>query len=300
MSRPQQPALSPIRAIGQRRMLLTDLYHQVLVRSWRDFVLFALLSFLCLNALFALVYQWLGGAISGAHDFQDHFFFSVQTLCTIGYGTMAPQTLAGHVVVTLEAFTGILCVAMITGLTFAKVARPSARVLFSEKIAAPTRHGVPHLQFRMANQRQNLVVEASARVIVLIAERTPEGETLRRPVDIKLVRTNTPLFALTWTAMHTIDEHSPFHGEIGAVMDRLRAQKAEIYVSLAAYDETVAQTIHARHRYSLDDIAWGMRYVDVLATLDDGTRVIDYTHFHEVTPVTVPVPAPEALKTSSD
>ena len=154
---------------------------------------------------------------------------------------------------------------------------------FSAHIAAPTRHGVPHLQFRMANQRQNLVVQANLQVTVLVIEETPEGESVRRPLDLKLVRPSTPLFALSWTAMHTIDHTSPFHGP-GAV-ERLRAIGAEIFLSLTAWDETVAQTIHARHRYTLDDIAWGMRFQDMLTTLPDGTRILDYNHFHELVPV---------------
>lgn len=278
-------AFPDVRSIGLPPAPMADFYHQVLVRPWWQFFLFTSIAFVLINALFALLFYAVPGSIANARpdSYQDAFFFSVQTLGTIGYGGMYPATLWGHLVVTLEALTGIITVAVITGLTFAKFSRPSVRVAFSAKIAAPTRHGVPHLQFRMANQRGNLVVQASLQVTLLVMERTPEGETVRRPIDIKLVRSSTPLFALSWTAMHTIDEHSPFHGE-GAV-ERLRAISGEIFLSLTAWDETVSQTIHARHRYTLDDIAWGTRYKDMLTNLPDGSRLLDYHNFDEVVPL---------------
>ncbi len=269
---------------GLRRAPFEDLYHSILVRPWWQFVLAAGLAFLTLNAFFAMLYWIEPGSVANARpgSYEDAFDFSVQTLATIGYGNMAPATRFAHAVVTTEAFVGMLTVAMIAGVAFAKFSRPTARVVFSAKVAAPTRHGVPHLQFRMANRRHNMVVEARLQVIVLIAETTPEGESIRRPLELKLVRDHTSIFTLSWTAMHTIDESSPFRGE-GAV-ERLRAQQAEIYLAFSGIDETSAQTIHARWRYSLDDIAWGFRFADILTITADGTRVIDYTHFDEVVP----------------
>jgi inward rectifier potassium channel len=285
---PSQPRFPAIRTIGLERRPFDDVYHQVLIRPWWQFFALVVGTFLGANAVFALFYRASPDCIVGVASFEDAFFFSVQTLGTIGYGGMSPVTRFGHIIVTIEAITGIVGVALVTGLTFAKFAHPRAKVLFSSRIAAPTRHGVPHLQFRMANTRQNLVVEATLRVIILVQETTPEGETLRRPIDLKLVRPSSPLFSLTWTAMHTIDESSPFHGE-GAI-ERLRALKAEIFLGLTGYDDTVAQTIHARYRYTLDDIAWGMRFHDVTETLPDGTRVIDYRYFHDMVEARAPHP----------
>src|SRR5262249_27446636 len=159
-------------------------------------------GFFATNTFFALLYMSAPGSVLNARDgsFEDAFFFSVQTLATIGYGVMSPGTRFGHIVVTLEALTGILGVALITGLTFAKFARPTARALFTEKAVFSRRNGVPHLMFRMANWRRNMVVEAQLRVILPAEEKTAEGETMRKVTELALVRDRTPMFSLTWNA----------------------------------------------------------------------------------------------------
>jgi inward rectifier potassium channel len=274
-----------IRVLGHQWAPHQDAYHFVLTRTWGEF--FALVAgvFIVVNTLFALLYMAQPGSIANAHDgsFEDMFYFSVQTLATIGYGAMAPATRYGHMVVVIEALTGMIGVALTTGLTFAKFARPTARVLFSKNIVLCPRDGVPHLMFRLANFRHNQIVEAQLRVMVVVMERTREGDTMRRQMELPLVRSNSPLFMLTWIAMHRIDEASPFHGE--GALERLRAREAEIYLSVTGLDETIAQTIHARSRYALDDIVPNARFADVLTTLEDGTRLIDYRRFDEVEPL---------------
>lgn len=272
-----------VRAVGQKVALHEDLYHAILTRSWAAFFASVALVFLAINAMFGAAYHLAPGCISGVTTFSDAFFFSVQTFATIGYGGMAPVTLLGHLIVTVEAVVGMLSMALITGITFAKFARPTARVLFCHNAVIAPRNGVPHLMFRMANFRHNQVLEARLNVFILVTETTVEGETLRRPYPIKLVRETTPLFALSWTAMHEIDSSSPFYGP--DAMGALREKGAELFLALSGLDETIAQTIHARYRYTLDDILPGRRFADVTETMADGTRVIDYAKFHETIPV---------------
>jgi len=271
-----------IRAIGIQRAPVKDLYHFVLARSWPTFFGLVGLFFVGANLLFAAAYYAQPGCIANARQgvFEDSFFFSVQTLATIGYGGMYPVTRYAHVLVVLEALTGILGIAVITGLTFTRFARPSARVLFSSRATVTPRNAVPHLMFRMANWRRNRIVEAHLDVVLLVTERTLEGETLRRQIDLPLVRERSAVFFLTWTAMHRIDADSPFYGP--DALARLRSQNAELYLSLTGFDETIGQAIHARCEYRLDDIAWNARFADVLGTADNGTRVIDYRRFHDV------------------
>ncbi len=274
----------PTRAIGLERQPFQDLYHSVLTSSWSAYFGGFALAFLVANAIFAALYTIVPGCIANAEpgSFYDAFFFSVQTMATIGYGAMSPATPYGHIVVTLEALVGMLGVAIVTGLTFAKFSRPTSRVIFSEKIVLAPRNGVMHLMFRMGNARRNMVLEAHLRVILLVEDISDEGLVMRVPLDLSLVRDRTPMFALSWTAMHKIDATSPFFGD--DAMAKLRAKKAEIYLSLMGFDETFAQSIHARFRYRLEDIVRAARFVDVLTIAEDGMRTLDYRKFHDVVP----------------
>jgi len=184
-------------------------------------------------------------------------------------------------VVVLEALVGTLGVALVTGVTFAKFARPTARVLFGSKAVVHMRDGVPHLVFRLANWRGNMVVEGQLRVLLLVLQKTREGDVIRMPVELPLVRDRTALFALTWVPMHRIDEKSPLWGGLEA-RDRLAADNAEIFLSFSGMDETLGQSIQARYRYRLDDIVYNARFADVLTIAPDGTRTIDYSGFHDV------------------
>jgi inward rectifier potassium channel len=274
-----------IRAIGLQRQPHKDLYHFVLAQSWPRFFLLTAVMFVLTNLLFATLYWLSPGSVSNIRhgSFEDAFYFSVQTLATIGYGGMTPVTRYAHIVVTFEAFVGVLAVALITGITFTRFSRPSARVLFSNKAVISSRDGVPHLMFRMANWRRNRVVEARVGVVLLVTERTREGEVMRRQVDLPLVRDRTGVFFLTWTALHRIDATSPFHGP--DALARLRAQGAELFVALTGLDETIGQTIHARYNYKLDDLVMNARFADVMSDDPDGTRVIDFSRFHDVVPL---------------
>jgi inward rectifier potassium channel len=270
----------PVVAIGRKLAPHEDFYHWILTLTWPRFFGVVTLAFFALNALFAALYALCPGSVANADGFVDCFFFSVQTLATIGYGGMAPQRTWAHGVMTVETLTGIISTAVITGLTFARFARPTAKILFADKIVIGMRDGVAHMMFRMANWRRNQIVEAQLNVLLLLSETTKEGETLRRPHVLKLVRDRNPMFALSWTAMHTIDETSPFHGD--DAMAKLRSQRGEIFLTVSGIDETLMQTIIARWRYQLDDIVPNARFADILNIREDGTRVIDFDKFHDI------------------
>jgi inward rectifier potassium channel len=272
-----------IRTYGQHVSLFEDLYHKVLGIPWWHFFAYVTATWIGINLVFAALYASEPGCVSGAApgSLEDGFYFSVQTFATIGYGAMAPATRYGHVVVVVEALVGTLGIALATGVTFAKFARPTARVLFGEKAVINLRNGVPHLAFRLANWRGNMVVEGQLRVFLLLLEKTAEGETIRIPMELPLVRDRTALFALSWMPMHRIDERSPFHGGPRA-LERLRERRAELFLAFTGVDETLAQQIHARHSYRLDDIVYNARFADVLTIDHDGTRHIDYSGFHDI------------------
>ena len=257
-----------------------DAYHWILTRTWPRFFATVTLAFVCVNAAFAGVYSLEAGAIRNADGFADRFFFSVQTLGTIGYGGMVPATKWANVVVSIEALVGLLFTALVTGLTFARFARPTARIVFSEKAVIGPRDGVPHLMFRIANFRRNQVAEATLHALILATEKTLEGDVMGRPRPLPLVLSTNHLFSHSWTAMHRIDEESPFSGD--GALESLRSRGVEIYLTLTGVDETLAQTIHARARYTVDDIVPNARFADIVSVKPDGTRLIDYEHFHDV------------------
>jgi inward rectifier potassium channel len=258
-----------------------DVYHALVAMSWPRFVALLVLGYASINASFAIAYALVPGSIANARPgvVSDAFFFSVQTLATIGYGSMYPQTFYANVLVSLESTVGILALPIVTGLVFAKFARPTARIAFSDRALITLRDGVPSFVFRMANLRRNQIVEARARVVLARQEVTPEGERVRRIHDLPLVRSESPLFALTWSAVHRITSESPLAGATAAT---LAESDAEIVVSIVGIDETLSQTVHARWSYLPDEIVWGGRFADVLSQLPDGRRRVDYSRFHGI------------------
>jgi len=267
--------------VGQENAGFTDLYHRVLTMPMSELLLLLATTYVAINVVFALLYMVVPGSITNARpgSFLDAFFFSVQTLSTVGYGEKAPHGFYADSIVTVEAFVGLLNIAITTGLVFARVSKPTARMLFSRVAIVSQFDGVPTLMFRAANQRGNQVLEAQVMVNVARQVTTLEGHTMRAFFDLPVVRARSPLFLLSWTIMHRLDESSPLYGQTAETM---RAEGADIIVVLSGVDETFAQRIHARHVYSADQILWDKQFVDILSLLPDGKRTIDYRKFHDV------------------
>lgn len=273
---------------GENHAPWRDIYHRLLKISWPGFIALMGLVYLAINALFALAYLLGGeGAIANARpgSFADVFFFSVQTLASIGYGAMYPQTLYAHGLVVIEAFLGLLFIAVATGISFARFSLPSARIIFSNYAVVAPYNGVPTLMFRTANKRRNRILEAQMWVTLVRDEMTAEGTFFRRFYDLSLSRSHTPLFALSWTAMHPIDASSPLYGETA---ESLLKANAEIIVILTGMDETISQTIHARHSFLADEVFWNYQLRDILCWTPDGRRAIDYSKFNQIEPLASP------------
>ena len=202
-------------------------------------------------------------------------------MASIGYGAMYPRTYYANAVVAIEALFGLMGLAIATGLMFARFSQPSARVLFSRVAAISTYNGVPMLMFRTANERHNQILEAQVKLTLVRDEISSEGQFMRRFYDLKLVRSASPVFALTWTVMHPIDETSPLYD---MTTEDMANDNFELVVTLTGIDETVNQTIHARHSFLADEILFNMRFLDILSVSSDGRRVVDYTRFHDVVP----------------
>jgi inward rectifier potassium channel len=263
-----------------------DFYHQLMTSSWPLLLLKVIAAFIAVNCLFASGYLIAGGVEHARRgSFADAFFFSVQTMATIGYGKMAPAGLIANLLASGEALTGLLAFALVTGLVFSKFSRPTARVRFTRNAVISLRDGVPSLMFRMANVRANQIVEAQIHVILARQEHTLEGEEVRRVYNLELARYSNAIFANSWTAIHPINPDSPLYG---ATAESLKASDTSIVVSLTGIDETFSQTVYARYYYDAEDIIWGARLADILTRTSEGDFFLDFTRYDQVVPADLP------------
>ena len=276
---PERELGNAIVQVNRRRAYLTDLYASLLKMKWRYLLLIFASAYLMLNAFFATVFVSIGDCINGAKhgSWMDAFFFSIQTLSTIGYGGMTPKGDLSNTLVAIESWLGILGVATFTGIIFTKFARPSSRFLFSRVAVLHRRNGIPSLLFRVANERGNYVVEANMRATVLMDDVTAEGDRMRRLHDLDMVRSFSPMFILSWTAIHEIDASSPLYGMSA---EELIERDCRIIISMSGIDGVFSQTIHAYHIYFPDEFAWNARFVDVVHVDVPGKVILDYQHFH--------------------
>jgi inward rectifier potassium channel len=267
--------------LGLRTRPGRDAYHRLLSMHWRPFFGLVLVAYIAVNLVFGAAYDAFGNieraAPAGLERFLDCFFFSVQTLNTIGYGRLVPIGLASNILVTFEAMTGLLSLAITTGLVFARFSRPTSRVIFSSRALITPHDGVPSLLFRIVNARANQIVEARIRVGLVINELTLEGEEYRTIHDLPLEREHTAIFAASWTVVHAITRESPLYGQS---KESLEKAEAEVLVTLVGTDETFAQTIHSRHSYIPSEIVWNGAFEDMLSRTQGGQLLVDVRRLH--------------------
>ena len=266
-------------AIGVAEDFWRDFSHRAMTASWPAFIAATAGVFVLLNASFALAYLLGQAPVSNvaAGDALQYFYFSIETLATVGYGDMHPQSHYGHVIASIESFTGIFCIALMTGLIFARFSRPQARILFAHAPIISTHDGQPAFMVRLANERHNSISDATAKLWFLRRYSTTEGRQFRGFAEMRLVRSENPTFQLSWTLFHPIDASSPLFGMSAADLERL---EAAFTVTINGLDETSSQPVHARQAWSHLDLRWNHHYADILATSDGITR-LDYGRFHD-------------------
>lgn len=256
-----------------------DLYYHAMTCSWPVFFAAIGALFVTLNLVFATLY------IAGDHaignlmpdNFLGAFFFSVETLATVGYGDMHPQTVYGHTISTIEIFIGMASVALATGVIFARFSKPRSSVIFAQHPVSHVIDGRRMLLIRMANTRLNVISEASAKLRLIRNEQSATLGSFRKIYDLPLQRDQHPIFVLGWTIFHLIDETSPLYG---ITSEELKRTQAALILSFEGVDETTNQTLRARQYYPCDLIRWNHRYVDIFATDDEHTQHIQYAKFH--------------------
>jgi inward rectifier potassium channel len=285
--RPTRINLEEYRATFSRSEMArpeNNFYHWLLGTTWTSFMLLVIFVYLGTNLLFAFAYIACGdGSITNARpgSLLDVFFFSVQTMATIGYGRMTPVGSWPNAIVTFEAFFGIVYSALTTGLAFARFTRPTAGIRFSKVAVVGNHDGIKTFKFRVANDRSSHIVEAQLRLWLIAESMTSEGERYRRSVELQLHRSESPVFSMTWTAMHSVDEASPLKDFLG---------KAELngnwhlLITFTGYHESLANQVYARHVYLPRDVQQNATFVDIVTVSPDGGRIIDLANFEKWVP----------------
>jgi inward rectifier potassium channel len=249
-------------------------YHFLITISWPVFFLIALLFFVIMNVTFASIYVLVGvenfngiqpgGAV---HNFIQAFFFSSQTLTTVGYGHISPSGLTVSVLASFESFLGLLTFALISGLLYGRFSRPSAQVKFSENmLVAPYKSGQA-LMFRMANARKSELIETETQILMAFNQRDEAGNTSRKFYPLPLEVSKISFFSLSWTIVHPLDENSPVKDF--SQQDFIDAN-AEFLILIKGTDETSQQVVHARHSYTGEEIIWGAKFTPILTYSNKG------------------------------
>jgi inward rectifier potassium channel len=271
--------------IGDQRQLLRDAYHTFLNLPWSAALALIAIAFFVFNLAFALVYMQLGGIEGADGSFADALSFSVQTMATIGYGVMHPESNPANGAMIIESMFGIIFTALATGLVFAKFSRPTTRISFSRDMVITNFEGKRTLMFRIGNRRSNVIVEAQLHVTAILTTLTAEGETFYKATDLQLVRDRQVGMTRGWTVMHVIDEASPFHGLTAADLEKA---EVEVYIALTGIDSITTQTVHSMHQYADVQIRFGYRFADTLQALPDGKFLLDLRNFDVIVPDTTP------------
>jgi inward rectifier potassium channel len=290
----RKPPRSRVRNVGGRRIiadgvdaaLWSDFYHNAMTVNWATFFGGLAAAFVTLNLVFALVYDLGHDPIANAKpgNLADYFFFSVETTSTVGYGDMHPQTLYAHIIATCENFIGMVSIAVMTGLTFARFSRPRARLLFARHAVIAVHEGKRTLVIRLANARAAFISEARAKMWVLRPTVTAEGRWIVAFQSLRLIKSENPALALSWSLFHPIDAESPLYG---VDLDELISSETNFIVSISGFDETSAQVVRARHTFAAQDVRVDHEYVDIVRFDEDGLRHVDYTLIHETRPLKV-------------
>ncbi|HTZ69637.1 MAG TPA: ion channel [Acetobacteraceae bacterium] len=270
---------------GISRFDLRDPYHVAVSLTWPQFFAALLGLYLTVNLVFAALYTLVPGSISYARpgSFVDAFFFSFETLATVGYGEMFPHGVYGHLISCAEIVSGLAFTAILTGLTFVRFSRPRAKFVLAQELVVTNYNGAPTLMLRVGNGRVTVLSDARAKLNVLLSETTAEGSSFRRAHELKLQRAHIPVFPLTWTIMHTIDERSPLHGFDA---ESIIASDARFFFSLEARDPQLSATVYELKSYPPVAVRFGMRYADAVTNAPNGTPIADMSRVSVLEPDT--------------
>jgi len=259
---------------------LRDTYHLILTLSWPGFAGLIFGIYLLINLVFAALYMLNAHAVAEMRpgSFFDAFFFSVETLATVGYGHMYPETFYGHLITMLEIMVGMFGLAVITGLIFVRFSRPTARMHFSKVAVIAPFEGVPNLMIRVANLRHQAMVEPEFRIILIRSTVTAEGDDVRRFRSLKLEFDHLIVSSVVLTVRHRIDEESPL---FGMTPEEFQQQDIRIIASIVGVDTVIVAPVQSFGDYNYEQIEWNRRFVEIYDQNEEGQWTVDYARIDE-------------------
>ncbi|GAB2685856.1 ion channel [Mucilaginibacter koreensis] len=277
-----------VKRTGQGYFSTADSYHQMITMSWSKFWLIVLSGYLLVNILFALIYVSLGpgnldgmAGITDMSQFLDAFFFSAQTMSTVGYGHISPVGVATNTVAAFESMIGLLAFALATGLLYGRFSLPTAKIMYSERmLVAPYRDGINGIMFRLANKRRNLLIDLRADVTLSFND-TIEGKIVRKFMPLKLERCGVQLLTLSWTVVHPLDDDSPLKD---VSLQELQEKQATFNIILKAFDDTFSQTVQSRTSYQYNEMVWGGKFTPTFFAGENGQVILDLSKLSSYQP----------------
>lgn len=259
-------------------------FHYLINISWTKFLLIVFAGFVCVNLFFAILYQIAGiQNLSNAasrdemESFLNTFFFSVQTFATVGYGGIHPTGIFSNIIASLESMTGILSFALATGLLYGRFSKPSAKIIFSDKAIIAPFKDEKALMFRVANSRENILMEMEANAMLTYLDKNDSRFT-RKYYPLKLEIKFIYFFPLPWTIVHPIDEDSPLYGKTAKDLQEL---EAELLIMVKGFDDSFSQHVITRSSYKYDEIDWDVKFVRAYSTDETGETIVDLENVSE-------------------
>jgi inward rectifier potassium channel len=249
-----------------------ELYHWLIAMSWKKFSLVVLMWYSIINLVFALLYHFvapheLAGMDheSGMQHFMEEFFFSSQTLTTLGYGRIAPVGMGASTIAAVESMFGLMGFALFTGLLYGRFSRPVAKIMYSDNAVVAPYENINGLMFRIVNQRTNQLIETEAEVYTIYRDKSGKSDFTLLELEMKKIN----LFPLSWTIVHPIDEKSPF---FGMSEEEFRSSRPEIFIIIKAFDDTFSQTVYSRRSYIAEEVVWGAKFITMVEVDEAGVR----------------------------
>ena len=262
----------------------TNYYHSLITMPWWKFNIAVLSAYLAINIFFALIYYFVDVShVSGMmynsefEKFMEVFFFSAQSLTTVGYGRLNPTGITNSSVAVIESFIGLLGFAMATGLLYGRFSRPVANILFSKNAIIAPYQGFTALMVRLANKNKSELLDPEA-TIVMSYIKEENGVKVRKFSNLKLELTHVTLLTMSWTLVHPIDEESPLYGW---VEEEYKNKEVEFMVLIRAYEETFAQTVHTRSSYRYNELVFGAKFNSMLLPASHGSVIIELNRINE-------------------